>query len=114
MDKVIDRVMKPLKKKWNMVVPNVVISVTGGADKTPMDPRVNEMLSRLVEVAHNTGTWIITGGTQAGVMRLVGEAVHDRLVADGSKTGLVAIGIATWGCVKGKDKLFNHDVSIAI
>ena len=60
------------------------------------------------------GTWIITGGTQAGVMRLVGEAVHDRLVADGSKTGLVAIGIATWGCVKGKDYLLDHGVSIVI
>ena len=59
MDKVINRVMKPLKEKWNMVVPNVVISVTGGADKTPMDPRVNEMLSRLVEVAHNTGNHIM-------------------------------------------------------
>ena len=51
---------------------------------------------------------------QAGVMRLVGEAVHDRLVADGSKTGLVAIGIATWGCVKGKEYLLDHGVSIAI
>ena len=60
------------------------------------------------------GTWIITGGTQAGVMQLVGEAVHDRLVADGSKTGLVAIGVAPWGCVKGKEKLINDCVSIAI
>jgi len=58
-DDVMDRAMKPLKEKWNMVVPNVVISVTGGADKTPMDPRVNEMLSRLVEVAHNTGNHIM-------------------------------------------------------
>ena len=38
-------------------------------------------------------------------MELVGGAVHDRLVADGSKTGLVAIGIATWGCVKGNESL---------
>ena len=56
------------------------------------------------------GTWIITGGMQAGVMRLV----HDRSVADGSETGLVAIRIATSGDVKGKDCLKNHDVSIAI
>ena len=47
-------------------------------------------------------------------MRLVGEAVHDRLVAYGSKTGLVAIGISTWGCVKGKEYLLDHGVSIAI
>ena len=47
----------------------------------------------------------------AGVMKQVGDAVHDNLVAHGSKAGLVAIGIATWGCVKGKELLVKDGVS---
>ena len=57
------------------------------------------------------GAWIITGGMHAGVMKQVGDAVHDNLVAHGSKAGLVAIGIATWGCVKGKELLVKDGVS---
>ena len=61
------------------------------------------------------GTWIITGGTQKGVMKLIGEAVRDRVAGDGNKAGLVAIGIATWGCVSGKESLVKHDdVSICV
>ena len=50
-----DKAMKLLKETWKVEPPNVLISVTGGADKAPMDPGVKKMLSRLVEVAHNTG-----------------------------------------------------------
>ena len=46
----------------------------------------------------------------AGVMKQVGEAVHDHLVAHGSKARLVVIGIATWGCVKGKKSLVKDGV----
>ena len=60
------------------------------------------------------GTWIITGGMQKGVMKLFGEVVRDRVAGDGNKAGLVAIGIATWGCVSGKDSLVNDDVSICV
>ena len=47
-------VMKHLKDTWKME-PNAVISVTGRANKISMDPRVKEMLSRLVDVTQNTG-----------------------------------------------------------
>jgi len=58
------------------------------------------------------GGWIISGGMNEGVMKQVGDAVHDHLVAQGSKAGLVAFGIATWGCVKGKKTLVNEGVSV--
>ncbi|KAI0222738.1 Transient receptor potential cation channel subfamily M member-like 2 [Lamellibrachia satsuma] len=102
-------VMTLLKKYWKIDPPNVLISVTGGAQDVPTRPSLTNMLSRLVKVAHNTGTWIITGGTQKGVMKLIGEAVRVRVAGDGNKAGLVAIGIATWGCVSGKESLVKHD-----
>ena len=40
-------------------------------------------------------------------MRHVGEAVRDYTVAHGNKKKIVAIGIATWGCVSNKDALVD-------
>lgn len=51
----------------------------------------------LIKAAASTGAWIITGGTNTGVMRLVGEAVADEYHAQ--STNLVVLGIATWGKV---------------
>ena len=49
------------------------------------------------------GAWIVTGGTNAGVMKHVGEAVRDYgLTAEGR---VVAIGVAPWGCIQNKEVL---------
>ena len=48
---------------------------------------------------------IITGGTNTGVMKLVGEAVADELHK--YNTHLTVLGIATWGIIKDKDVLIN-------
>ncbi len=57
--------------------------------------------SGLVKAASSTGAWIITGGTNTGVMRLVGEAVADEY----HTTNLVVLGIATWGVIALREKL---------
>ena len=60
----------------------------------------------------HVGAWIITGGTNAGVMEFVGEAVKDHMLTTGSsKQKVVALGIATWGIVDNKDALTDEDVS---
>jgi hypothetical protein len=47
------------------------------------------------------GAWIITGGTNKGVMALVGEAVSEySTMARAENKKLVCIGIATWGAIK--------------
>ena len=57
-----------------------------------------------------TGAWIVTGGTNAGVMKHVGEAVRDfGLTADGR---VMTLGVAPWGCVQNKEHLISKDVSI--
>lgn len=54
------------------------------------------------------GAWIVTGGTNAGVMKHVGEAVRDfGLTSEGR---VMAIGIASWGCIQSKEQLISADV----
>lgn len=54
----------------------------------------------------------MTGGTHAGVMKHVGEAVKDFGIASSSKSPVIAIGIAPWGCIQNKDSLVNDSVCI--
>ena len=58
------------------------------------------------------GAWIITGGTATGVMQFVGEAVRDHLITLGTRdNAVVAIGIATWGCIANRDALDGDGVT---
>ena len=59
-----------------------------------------------------TGAWIVTGGTNAGVMKHVGEAVRDYgLTADGR---VICIGIAPWGCVQNREELTCFETKVGI
>ena len=66
----------------------------------------------LQQIFSATGAWIITGGTHAGVMKHVGEAVKDFGLATSSQNPVVAIGIAPWGCVQNRELLIDDDVSL--
>lgn len=57
-----------------------------------------------------TGAWIVTGGTNAGVMEFVGEAVRDHMLTT-TEQQVVALGVATWGIIDNKDSLISDDVS---
>ncbi len=60
------------------------------------------------------GAWIVTGGTNAGVMEFVGEAVKDHMLSMGSsECNVVALGIATWGVIDNRKSLMGTEVSIS-
>ena len=60
------------------------------------------------------GAWIITGGTNNGVMALVGEAVNDyNLEAGAEDANIICIGFATWGVIKNNDALTSKVSGIA-
>ena len=50
----------------------------------------------------------------AGVMKHVGEAVRDHMVAHGHKNKIIAIGIGTFGCVNNKEALIEKKVILAM
>ncbi|XP_075793428.1 transient receptor potential cation channel subfamily M member 2 isoform X2 [Pelodiscus sinensis] len=96
-----------MTQHWGLDAPNLLISVTGGAKNFNMMPRLKNIFRRgLVKVAQTTGAWIITGGSHAGVMKQVGEAVRDFSMSSSCKEGeIVTIGIATWGTVHNRSSL---------
>ncbi|NXU57450.1 TRPM2 protein, partial [Turnix velox] len=96
-----------MTQHWGLDPPNLLISVTGGAKNFIMKPRLKNIFRQgLVKVAQTTGAWIITGGSHAGVMKQVGEAVRDFILSCSRKEReIVTIGIATWGTVYNRDSL---------
>ncbi|KAM8975634.1 transient receptor potential cation channel subfamily M member 2-like [Pelodytes ibericus] len=93
-----------MTQQWGLSVPNLLISVTGGAKNFNINPRLKNQFGRgLVTAAQSTGAWIITGGSHAGVMRHVGEAVRDF-----SDSDIVLIGITTWGIVHNRQYLMSQ------
>ncbi|XP_017394128.1 transient receptor potential cation channel subfamily M member 2 isoform X2 [Cebus imitator] len=98
-----------MTQHWGLDVPSLLISVTGGAKNFNMKPRLKSIFRRgLVKVAQTTGAWIITGGSHAGVMKQVGEAVRDFSLSSSYKEGeVITIGVATWGTVHRREGLIH-------
>ncbi|XP_074627353.1 transient receptor potential cation channel subfamily M member-like 2 isoform X1 [Acropora palmata] len=110
-----EEVLKLLTENWRLELPKLLISVTGGAKSFTMHPKLKHVLRQgLLKAAETTGAWILTGGTNTGVMRYVGEAVKGYTVksrgAVRDKTSqLYLIGIATWGIVNHRNDLVDSE-----
>ena len=57
---------------WELPRPKLLISITGGAQDFNMNRSKENVLYKLMETARKTSAWIITGGTEAGIMKYVG------------------------------------------
>ncbi|KAK3605984.1 hypothetical protein CHS0354_019664 [Potamilus streckersoni] len=101
-----------MMKVWELEKPNLLISVTGGAKNFIMKPRLRDVFRRgLMKAAQSTGAWIITGGTHAGVMKHVGEAVKDYGMAYTNQKPVITIGLVPWGVIQNRDTLENKQWS---
>ncbi len=84
--------------------PNLILSVTGGAKQFSADEDIQTAFKLgLMKAAKTTNAWIITGGTNTGVMKLVGDAIAEDLNAE----DLTVLGIASYGCIA-----FNEDMIV--
>ena len=55
-------ILQLMLERWNLEIPNLVISVTGGAKSFVLKPRLKEVFRRgLIKAAKSTSAWIITG-----------------------------------------------------
>ncbi|XP_073710850.1 transient receptor potential cation channel subfamily M member 2 isoform X2 [Misgurnus anguillicaudatus] len=100
-----------MTEQWKLSLPNLLISVTGGAKNFGMKSQLKDKFRRgLIKVAQTTGAWILTGGTHAGVMKHVGMAVRDYTLSSSSMEGqIVVIGVVTWGIIHNRQKLINAE-----
>ncbi|XP_061143606.1 transient receptor potential cation channel subfamily M member 2 isoform X3 [Syngnathus typhle] len=97
-----------MTEQWKVFPPNLLISVTGGAKNFYLKTRLKNIFQRgLIKVAQTTGAWIITGGTNTGVMKHVGQAVRDYSLSSSMQGQIVTIGMATWGVIHNKEVLVN-------
>uniref|UniRef100_A0A8C5CJ59 Transient receptor potential cation channel, subfamily M, member 2 n=1 Tax=Gadus morhua TaxID=8049 RepID=A0A8C5CJ59_GADMO len=106
---------KLLTEQWGLTPPNLLISVTGGAKNFYLRARLKSMFHRgLIKVAKTTGAWIMTGGSHAGVMKYVGQAVRDQALSSRSTHGqMVAIGMASWGAIHNRQALVQKGLHLA-
>ena len=103
-----------LTDHWDMFTPRprLVLGVIGGAQNFKLEGRKRETFkSGLIAAVKATNGWLMSAGTNTGVMKLVGEAVEEGqfLVSDGPsvKRGIKAIGICNWGMVENNANLVN-------
>ncbi|XP_069135889.1 transient receptor potential cation channel subfamily M member-like 2 isoform X2 [Argopecten irradians] len=102
----LDAVLKSLMTEWNLKTPNLLISVTGGAKSFQVKTQQRTAFRRgLIKLARTTDPWIISGGSNTGIMKEVGEAVRDFNLTANCGQSIVAIGIATWGVVQNREHL---------
>ena len=87
--------------------PKMILSVTGGAKKFQVAENIkNAFKTGLMEAAKTTDSWIISGGTDVGVMRLVGEAIEENPHAQ----DLVVLGIASYKRIDPEYRIIGKSV----
>ncbi|KAH9518536.1 hypothetical protein Btru_017091 [Bulinus truncatus] len=109
----VDKCIELMKTYWKMMTPqppNLVISVVGGAKNFKLDGKMRDTFTiGLIKAAKTTNAWMITSGFNMGVMKSVGQAVHEgqtfRWDNDAMSHVLRCIGIAPWGYIKGRNSL---------
>ena len=102
---------------WRLPAPSVIISVTGGASSLELNDKQRLVFRRgLLQAARRASTggsgeegempmapWLISGGTNSGVMELVGRTMQG-LEADVTPP-IPCIGIAPWGIVSQREHM---------
>lgn len=85
---------------WKMEMPSVIFSVTGSAKEFALRPKFRDtFMSSLLNATRSTNAWIVTGGSDSGIMKLVGDTLaRDRQMQ-------TALAIASWGAVHGRTEL---------
>ena len=71
----------------------------------PLSPPSTKIVKPIVFLMCRLHAHCALGGTNAGVMKHVGEAVKEQAITFGSEDKVNVIGIATWGIVDRKDSL---------
>ena len=127
-------VVQFMNDAWQLPTPNLIISVTGGGKRCHMPAHLRKTFQRgLVAAAATTSNflriftqktsldiavldaWLITAGTNAGVVKEVGEALNNYRYKN-RKNGLdvPCIGIGTWRYTAGNEQLVRPVVDSSV
>jgi len=87
--------VRQIMAKWKLSAgPKLLLSLIGGARAFAGNAAVlSELCEKIVDLAQEKGAWIVTGGTDCGVMSAIGKKATER--------NIITIGITVSGAVKG-------------
>jgi hypothetical protein len=89
-----------LKMSWGLEMPSVIFSVTGTALPLHLRQRYRRSFAgALLDATRNTNAWVVSGGSNVGVMKLVGDSLSK------FSSHEVALGIAPWGTMHGRTQM---------
>ena len=95
-----------MSKYWRLPKPEVLITVTGGAQNFALTQRQRASLDRgLVSAALSSNAWVFSAGSDAGVMKIVGEAMRM------TRGRIPLIGVFPIGVTNGQDAIMRPDPS---
>ena len=86
------QVLDVMEQSWNMPRPGALFSIAGGVSNLKVHTVLAKVLTRgLAQAVSVTGAWVVTGGMDAGVSRLLGTGLR--------KSGCLSpvIGVTPWG-----------------
>ncbi|XP_061184292.1 transient receptor potential cation channel subfamily M member-like 2 [Saccostrea echinata] len=109
----VDKCLELMEKHWKIMEPkppSLCISVIGGAKSFKLDNKMRETFNTgLIKAAKTTNAWLITTGSNVGVMKAVGNAVSEgqSFLWDNDRIThtLRLIGIGPWGYVNNRKEL---------
>eukprot|EP01047_Picozoa_sp_COSAG01_P004714 COSAG01_NODE_156_length_23748_cov_439.062371_22_plen_536_part_00 len=91
--------LRLMEHQWQMECPSLIISVTGDATRSfDLRPEFHRLFTHaLVSASLQGQTWIMTGGTNRGIMRAIGDAMAS------FHATTPCIGVATWGTLRNRE-----------
>ena len=108
-----DLILQLMTREWGLELPKLIISVHGGKANFELQPRLKRVLRKgILRAAKTTGAWILTGGTNTGVTRHVGDALISERSPRLRGGRVVSIGIAPWGVVENRSTLVGRDKDV--
>lgn len=61
------------ERVWGLTRPNVLISVVGAGAELDLRESQRRKIAGIMDVALETGAWVLTNGLDSGVSRLLGD-----------------------------------------
>jgi transient receptor potential cation channel subfamily M protein 3 len=107
-------VLSLLLREWCLERPKLLITTTGGKANFELQPNIKRSLRRgLLKAAKTTGAWILTGGTNTGVNKHVGDALVSEKSPRIKGGRVVSIGISPWGIIDRRTELIGTKKEVA-
>eukprot|EP01043_Picozoa_sp_COSAG02_P017395 COSAG02_NODE_788_length_17190_cov_18.177403_5_plen_1477_part_00 len=91
-----------MRSSWQMTMPSIIFTVTGSATPVPLRPdALSSFHEAMIHAIENTNGWIVSGGTDSGVMKLMGDILAQ------NEAMHTAVGIVPWVVVNGRTELID-------